>query len=198
MTKSWSTSCGVEHRRGLVENQDLGAAIERLEDFHPLLQPNRKIVDDGVRIDVETVGPAEVGQRRARLGRRRPQQRRALDAQHDVLENAEIIHQHEMLMHHADAGGDGVMRTMDAAGPAADADLPGIGLVVAVEDAHERRLAGAVLADDAVDGAARARHGDRAIGMHGAEALVDADQFDGGRRTRRRGGSEARPCLLKR
>ena len=39
---------------------------------------------------------------------------------------------------------------------------------------------------------------DGAIGVHGAEALVDADQFDGGRRARRRGGSEARPCLLKR
>src|SRR5437667_79144 len=82
---------------------------------------------DGVGIDLEAVGLGEIGEGGARLGRRRPQQRRAFDAEHDVLQHREIIHQHEMLMHHADARGDGIMRAVDAAGPAADPDLAGIG-----------------------------------------------------------------------
>src|SRR3546814_5075140 len=55
-------------------------------------------------------------------------------------------------MHHADAGGDGVARRADRHRPPVDEDLAAVGLVEAVEDAHQRRLAGAVLADDAVDG----------------------------------------------
>ena len=63
---------------------------------------------------------------------------------------------------------------------AADADLAAVGLVEAVEDRHQRRLAGAVLADDAVDGAARDLQIDVAIGAHSAKTLVDADQLDCG------------------
>src|SRR5262249_13153471 len=100
----------------------------------------------------------------------------------------EVIYQHEVLMHHADAGGDGVMRAVNAAGLATDAALASIGLVVAIEDAHQRRLAGPILADDAVDRAARDRDRDGASGAHRAEALADADQFDGGSSTGRTGG----------
>ena len=60
-----------------------------------------------------------------------------------------------MLVHHADAGRDRLARTADAHRLAVDADLAGVGLVEAVDDVHQRRLAGAVLADDAVDDAAR-------------------------------------------
>ena len=66
-------------------------------------------------------------------------------------------------------------------GLAVDADFARIGFVEAVEDRHEGRFAGAVLADDPVDRAARHRKINRLIGVHGAEALVDAGEFDGGR-----------------
>ena len=57
---------------------------------------------------------------------------------------------------------------------------PRIGLVEAVEDRHQGRLAGAVLADDAVDRAALDDEVDRPVGVDGAEALVDVLQLDGG------------------
>ena len=60
-----------------------------------------------------------------------------------------------------------------------DPDLAGVGVVEAVEDRHQRRFAGAVLADDAVDGAAAHREMDVAVGLHRPEALRDADQLDG-------------------
>ena len=64
---------------------------------------------------------------------------------------------------------------------AVDADLAGVGLVEAVENRHQRRFSGPVLADDAVDDAALDDEIDVIVGVNRAEALVDADQFDGGR-----------------
>ena len=86
-----------------------------------------------------------------------------------------------MLMHHADAVADRLARGADADRLAVDADLAGVGFVEAVEDRHQRRFAGAVLADDAVDDAAFDDEVDVLVGVNRAEALVDADQFDGGR-----------------
>ena len=57
---------------------------------------------------------------------------------------------------------------------------PAVGFVEAVEDRHQRRFAGAVLADDAVDDAALDDEIDVLVGVNRAEALVDADEFDGG------------------
>ena len=56
-----------------------------------------------------------------------------------------------MLVDHADAEVDGLQRRSDADGPAVDAHLALVGLVEPVEDAHERRLAGAVLPEQRVD-----------------------------------------------
>ena len=44
-----------QHAGRLVEDQDLGAAIERLEDFDALLQADRQFLDDGVGIDLQPV-----------------------------------------------------------------------------------------------------------------------------------------------
>ena len=67
---------------------------------------------------------------------------------------------------------------MDGYRLAVDPDFAGIGLIEAVEDRHQGRLAGAVLADNAVDGAALDLQMDVAVGMDRAKTLVDADQLD--------------------
>ena len=41
-----------QHRRGLVEDQDVDAPVERLEDLDPLLLADREILDDGRRVDL--------------------------------------------------------------------------------------------------------------------------------------------------
>jgi hypothetical protein len=53
-----------------------------------------------------------------------------------------------------------------------------VGEVIAVEDAHEGGLAGAVLADDAVDGAGANDERDVPVGVNLAEPLVDAAELD--------------------
>jgi hypothetical protein len=91
----------------------------------------------------------------------------------------EIVDQHEMLMDHADAGGDGGVGVEDPGRLAVDEDLAGISLIEAVEDAHQRRLAGAVLADDSVDLALPDLHVDVLVGVNEAEFLVDPLQLNG-------------------
>ena len=59
--------------------------------------------------------------------------------------------------------------------------VAGIGMVKAVKDRHQRRFAGAILADDAVDRALCDREIDVLVGVNRPEALVDADQLDGWR-----------------
>ena len=66
------------------------------------------------------------------------------------------------------------------AGAPRDPDLAPVGLVEAEEDRHQRRLAGAVLADDAVDRALPDGKRHVLVGVNRTEALVDADEFDGG------------------
>src|SRR5207302_1908168 len=101
-----------EHRGRLVEDQEVGSAIEDLEDLDALLQTQGNVLDasPGLDRDGETLlelanalldGPV-VEDRTA-----------ALVAQDDVLGNGERRHQHEVLVDHPDAERDGVARTAD-------------------------------------------------------------------------------------
>ena len=85
-----------------------------------------------------------------------------------------------MLMHHADAVADRLFRRADAHERPVDANFAGVRFIEAVKDRHQGRLAGAVLADDAVNDAALDLEVDVVVGVNRAEALVDADQLDRG------------------
>ena len=176
-----------QHAGGLVEDQDVRAAEERLEDLDPLLHADRQARHRRVEVDLEAVVALE----RRDLGRARSapvgQGEAALGAEQQVLEHGERLDQHEVLVDHADAGLDRVLRALDRRGLAVDQDLAAVGLVEAVEDVHQGRLAGAVLADDAVDRAGRDDQVDVAVGVDEAEALVDPAQLDRrGQRPRQR------------
>ena len=123
------------------------------------------------------------------------EQRAALGAEHHVFEDGERRHQHEVLMHHADAVADRLARGADSDRLAVDADLAFVGFVEAIENRHQRRFAGAVLADDAVDHAALDDEIDVVVGVNRAEALVDADELDGGRRL---SGHWRHPLVIRR
>ena len=49
-----------EHRRRLVEDQDVGPAVQRLDELHPLLLADREVADLGVGVDVEAVAVADL------------------------------------------------------------------------------------------------------------------------------------------
>ena len=113
---------GRQHAGRLVEDQRVGAAIERLQDLHALLQADRQLADDGVGIDLQRVFALQPLQLGARMRDAALQERAALDAEHDVLQHRERLDQHEMLVHHADAGGDRRIGGADRDRLAVDAD----------------------------------------------------------------------------
>ena len=75
---------------------------------------------------------------------------------------------------------------------AVDDDRALVGPVGAVERLHQRRLAGAVLADDGVDRAGAHRQVDAVVGDDAGEALDDVPQLD---RDRRRSVVGVRPSV---
>ena len=97
-----------------------------------------------------------------------------LDAEHDVFRHGEHRHQHEVLMHHADAGADGVAGAVEADRLAVDEDFALVRPVEAGEHVHQGGLAGAVFAEQAEHLAGADVEVDGVVGDQIAEALGDA------------------------
>ena len=93
--------------------------------------------------------------------------------EHHVLGHGEHRDQHEVLVHHAHAGGHRVARATEGDRLPVDEDLPLIRLVQAVEDVHQGALAGAVLAEQRVDLARFHGQVDAVVGDERAEAFGD-------------------------
>src|SRR5690606_15003464 len=91
----------------------------------------------------------------------------------------EIVDQHEVLVHHADAQSEGLAAVGDVGDRAIDTNGAAVGGVEAVENGHEGGLAGTVLTHDAVDGAALDLEVDVLVGVDRPEALVDLFKLNG-------------------
>lgn len=128
-----------EDGRGLVEDQCGGAAVEDLEDLHALAGGDAEFLDQEVGLDAEAVALGEFLDLAAGLGADAVE---LLAAEHHVLEDREVVGEHEVLMDHADAADDGVGRRREADLFAVDGDGALVRLLHAVEDLHQRRLAG--------------------------------------------------------
>ena len=74
-----------------------------------------------------------------------------LVAEKDVLGHRQDRNQHEVLVDHADPARDGVGRLADRDWAPVEQDLALVGRRQPVEDVHQRRLAGAVLAEERMD-----------------------------------------------
>src|SRR6516164_5094948 len=133
---------------GLVEDQNASATVQCFEDLDPLQRADRQVDDQRFGIDHEAVFALEPPDFLARSRSPMPQQRAALGAEHDVFEHREGVHEHEVLVHHADAEDDRIGGPGDHDGFAVDHDLAAVGLVKPVENAHQGRFASAVLSDD--------------------------------------------------
>ncbi len=83
-------------------------------------------------------------------------------------------------MHHADAGADRRPRPAGRQFGALDMDRSRIRYIVAEEDAHQCRLAGAVFAEQRQHFALGEAQRNILIGLDGAEALADAGKLKHG------------------
>ncbi len=163
-----------EHRGRLVQNQDIRPAVEHLDDLDRLLLRDGHIVYLLVGVDVEAVFIADLPDPSAGFGKVEP----ALEAEDDVLRRGEDIDELEVLVDHADAVRERVLRGSDRHRLAMDIDLPFVGKVDAGEHIHQRGLAAAVFTQQGQDLALVQLESHGVIRRDLAEPLGDVLHFD--------------------
>jgi len=166
-----------ERGRGLVEDQHLAVERERLGDLHQLLARDAEFVDARGRVDVLAEPAQHLGGARVEAAVVHEGAAARVDLGHeDVLGDGGVAAQRDLLVHQADAQPHGMGRAVDAHIQAVERDRALVGLVDAVDDVHQRGLAGAVLAAQGVDLAGTQREVHARERARSAEALADAAQ----------------------
>ena len=173
-----------EHRGRLVEDQHALAPPERLDDLDELLLAEGERAERRVLRQRDAEQAGDLAQPRACRG--------AVHGcapggpQHQVLQHRERRHQGRVLVDGADAEIERGARARDPGLVPAYLDGAGIGALHAREDGDQRRLAGAVLAQQRVDLRRVDGERDRVVGDDSGETLGDVPQNDD-RRGRTRG-----------
>ena len=168
---------GRENSSRLVENQNVGVAVERLDNLYPLAHPDRQIFNHRIRIDIQIVtmgkllnaGGDGAGVEKAIFD--------ALAAQHNILGHRHHWHQLEVLMHHADAQGNGVIGVVHGRRLAIDQDFTTGWLVETVDDIHQGRFARAIFAQQRQNLAALEFQVDILIGDDAGKVFGDVADF---------------------
>ena len=168
-----------QHRGRLVQDEDAGAAVEHLEDLDALPVADAELLDQPVGLHAQPVRVGDLLDPAGGGAGVEPAEGARLRAEHHVLQDGQVVGQHEVLVDHADAGGDRLGRGVEADLPPVDGDGALVRLLHAVEDLHQGRLAGAVLPDDGVHRAGPHDDLDVGVGHHAGEALGYAAQLDG-------------------
>ena len=166
-----------EVRGRLVEDQEVDAAHQRLQDLDALAAAERQVADPRVGIEIE----AEAGAGLPHRGRDRAALQPApgrVPAQHDILGHRHGLDQHEMLVDHADPGLEGRPRIVVGELPALVDDDARVGPHHAEQHLHEGALARAVLSEQADDLAGLDVEIDAGIGPHRPIAFGDAAHLE--------------------
>jgi len=101
-----------------------------------------------------------------------------LRAEDDVLRHSHRVHQHEVLMNHANPQGDRVVRGCNVADLSFNQNLTRIGLVKSIRDTHRGGFAGAILSHDRVNRTGLDDDVHLVVGENVPESLGDVSKFN--------------------
>ncbi len=169
---------GCEDCGGFVQNQHLGPTVQGFEDFQPLAISHRQIRHQGIQAHMQPGRLHQGLQPLADLVIGTAQQPVRLGPQHHVFQRGQGVHQHEVLVDHAHAQGDGIVGIADTGLAAQHLDTTRVSLVEAVQHRHQRALARPVLAHDAMHRAHANAQVDIVIGRNCAKPLADTGHAD--------------------
>ena len=159
-----------QHGRRLVEHDDLGLAGETFQDLDLLAFADRQGRDQGIErhVDAEALGGLAEAIPFTGAVEAAP-----AVAQAKVLQHRQLADQAEMLVNHGDAARERVGGSARAVGVPAEQESAAIGPIEAEDQVAQRRLAGAVLAQQAVDLAGAKFEVDVGKRCERSEALAD-------------------------
>ncbi len=98
-------------------------------------------------------------------------------AENNILQDTHILRQGEVLVNHPDTGVYRRTRLADRQGLTKDLDTPAVGHIMAEEDIHQGRLAGAVFTKQSQHFTFSKFKADAVIGQQRAEAFADLVKF---------------------
>ena len=145
-----------------------GIEQQRAHDLDALALADAQRRDDAARIELQPVGSST----RPNSASRSRCDGSDVEAERDVLQHRQRLEQREVLEHHADAERRAARGLAMWTGAPFQEDLPGVGREDAVDHLDERRLAGAVLAEQRVDLARPDAEIDVVVGEHAGKRLV--------------------------
>ena len=181
-----------EGRGRLVHQEQPGVPGDRAQDLDLLLLGGAQRADDRLRVEPEARPLVELVEAAAHLARADDARGVRLDPEHHVLDHRAGRHERDLLGDRRDSRVECVARRVERDVAAVDEQLALVGPVHAADHLGERRLPGAVLADEAVDVPGPDRDRDVVERLNAAEALRDAARFDEGARI------VARPLVVNR
>ena len=152
------------------------------EDLDALPLANGQVRDKRIRADFEAEIARQFRDPRQRPAPVEPRREQRLRAERDIFQHRHLVGQREMLMHHADAGGERGVRFARRQRLAEGLDRALIGHVMAEQDVHQRCLAGAVLSEQRDHLAPLQFEGDGIIGRQRAETLGNVGEAENGLR----------------
>ncbi len=143
---------GSKHRGGLVKDEDIGLAIQHLEDFYPLLLPNGDFLDPSLGIDVQSIPLGYFPQVANGLIQVQPPATPfGLLSGNDVFSHGQAIGQHEVLVDHAQVVPEGIRWAGNFCLLAMNHDPSLVLGIQAKENLHEGSLARAVFPEETVN-----------------------------------------------
>ena len=155
----------------LVKNQNIAFTVQDLQNFNALLHADGDIGNDRVGVNRQAVALTELYDFFLCRFQIENAVFHGLAAENDVADDGEALHELKVLMHHADAERGCVARTGDMHGLAVDLDGAALGLIHSEQNAHQRRLARAVFAEQCMNLALADLQGDLIAGDDPGEGL---------------------------
>ena len=167
---------GRQNSRGLVQNQDIHPAVQKLDNFHGLLLGYGHGVYLLVRIQLEPVFGCQLidfGGHSLHVQNFPPGQ-----TQDNILSRCQNIHQLEMLVNHADTQSKGVLRRTNGNLLSVYEYLPLIRVVDTGNHVHQGGLSASVFTQDGQDFPPFHRQAYLVVGSYLAEPFCDVFQFN--------------------
>ncbi|MHC2386745.1 hypothetical protein ACVIHB_001561 [Bradyrhizobium liaoningense] len=161
-----------QHRGGLVQDQEFRILHQGADDLDALALADGQLPDFALGIERQSIGLRHLLQPRRHV----LEGLFAVEAERDVLGDGKIVEQREMLEYHTDAKAACFRGTGKHDWLALPADLAGAGLDQPVDGLDQRRLAGAVLAEQGVNFTRPDVDVDGIVGEEIAITLGEADR----------------------
>ena len=147
-------SLGIRERGGwLIEHENPRVARQRLGDLHEMLLANAEVADGNVWLEVEVQQLEDFLRAAVEIRRLNDAGADRLASEVNILCNRKLRNQRELLMDDCDSGIFGWTHAREALDLSVDENLAVVSSVRInpADDVHQRRLAGAVLADQRVN-----------------------------------------------